>query len=37
VKKDIYSIGTIESILVEEVRESETDKWITYISKMKII
>lgn len=37
VKKDIYSIGTIESILVEEVRESETDKWISYISKMKII
>jgi hypothetical protein len=35
--KDIHSLGTVQSILVEIVREGQTLDWIRYVSKLKTI
>jgi hypothetical protein len=35
--RDIYSLGTVQSLLVEKVREGQTRDWTRYITKMKQI
>ena len=35
--KDIYSLGTIQSMLVEKVAEGHTRDWTRYVTKMKQI
>jgi len=35
--KDIKSLGTVQSILVEPVAEGQTVKWVRYITKQKQI
>jgi hypothetical protein len=35
--KDIYSLGTIQSVLVEKVADGKTMDWTSYITKMKPI
>lgn len=33
--KDIYSLGTVQSILIEPVREGHTLDWVRYVTKFK--
>ena len=34
-QKDIYSLGTIQSILIEPVRDGHTLDWVRYVTKFK--
>lgn len=36
-KTDIYSLGTIQSILVEPVRDGHTLDWVRYVAKFKTV
>ncbi len=36
-KQDVYSLGTIQSILVEPVRDGHTLDWVRYVAKFKQI
>lgn len=36
-KADLYSLGTIQSIMVEPVRDGETLNWVRYVAKSKTL